>query len=145
MTKDITGNFYEQGDTRMMQVLKKKLRHHSLTGRIVDTVMLKAFKNVKRNKGAAGIDKVSIKMYEANLKENLDSLMRELKTDTYQPKPLRRQFIPKGGGKLRPLGIPSVKDRIAHEVIRSIIQPIFEKQFHESSHGFRPHRSCITA
>ena len=83
MTKDITGNFYEQGDTRMMQVLKKKLRHHSLTGRIVDTVMLKAFKNVKRNKGAAGIDKVSIKMYEANLKENLDSLMRELKTDSY--------------------------------------------------------------
>ena len=129
----------------MMQVLKKKLRHHSLTGRIVDKVMLKSFKNVTRNKGAAGIDKVSIGMYEANLTENLDSLMRELKTDTYQPKPLRRKLIPKGDGKFRPLGIPSVKDRVAHEVIRSIIQPIFEKQFHQSSHGFRPGRSCITA
>ena len=80
----------------MMQVLKKKLRYHSLTGRIVDEVMLKAFKNVKRNKGAAGIDKVSIGMYEANLTENLNSLLKELKTDTYQPKPLRRKFIPKG-------------------------------------------------
>jgi retron-type reverse transcriptase len=72
--------------------------------------------------GAAGIDKVSIGMYEANLTENLDSLMRELKTDTYQPKPLRRKLIPKGDGKFRPLGIPSVKDRVAHEVIRSIIR-----------------------
>jgi RNA-directed DNA polymerase len=129
----------------MMQVLKKKLRHHSLTGRIVEEVMLKAFKNVKRNRGAAGIDKVSIGMYEANLTANLDSLMRELKTDAYQPKPLRRKLIPKGGGKFRPLGIPSVKDRVAHEVIRSIIQPIFEKQFHKSSHGFISGRSCITA
>jgi retron-type reverse transcriptase len=94
----------------MMQVPKKKLRHHSLTGRIVEKVMLKAFKNVKRNKGAAGIDKVSLGMYEANLTENLDSLMRELKTDTYQPKPLRRKLIPKGNGQFRPLGIPSVKD-----------------------------------
>jgi RNA-directed DNA polymerase len=114
----------EQGDTLMMQVLKKKLRHHSLTGRIVNEVMLEAFKNVKRNRGAAGIDKVSIGMYEANLTENLDSLLRELKTDTFQPKPLRRKFIPKGGGKFRPLGIPSVKDRVAHEVIRSIIKGI---------------------
>jgi RNA-directed DNA polymerase len=129
----------------MMQVPKKKLKHHSLTGRIVEKVMLKAFKNVKRNKGAAGIDKVSIGMYEANLTENLDSLMRDLKTDTYRPKPLRRKLIPKGGGQFRPLGIPAVKDRVAHEVIRSIVHPIFERQFHQSSHGFRPGRSCVTA
>ena len=76
--------------------------------------MYKAFKNVKRNRGAAGIDKVSIQMFEANLQENLDALMRELKTrDAFQPKPLRRVFIPKGKDKMRPLGIPAVRDRVA--------------------------------
>jgi RNA-directed DNA polymerase len=129
----------------MIQVKKKKRRHHSLTGRITQNIMYKAFKNVKRNRGAAGIDKVSIRMYERNLEQNLASLMHKLKADTYQSKPLRRKRIPKGNGKFRPLGIPAVKDRIAHEVIRIIINPIFEKLFHESSHGFRRGRSCITA
>jgi len=129
----------------MMQVKKKKLRHHSLTGRITLEIMHKAYKNVKRNRGAAGIDKVSIGMYEKNLEQNLESLMRKMKIDTYQSKPLRRKLIPKGNGKFRPLGIPAVKDRVAHEVIRIIINPIFEKLFHESSHGFRRGRSCITA
>lgn len=129
----------------MMQVKKKKLRHHSLTGRITHAVMHKAYKNVKRNRGAAGVDKVSIGMYEKNLEQNLESLMHKLKTDTYQSKPLRRKLIPKENGKFRPLGIPAVKDRVAHEVIRTIINPIFEKLFHESSHGFRRGRSCITA
>lgn len=129
----------------MMQVKKKKLRHHSLTGRITWDVMQKAYKNVKRNRGAAGVDKVSIGMYEQNRDENLKSLMRKMKTDTYQSKPLRRKLIPKGKGKFRPLGIPAVKDRVAHEVIRMIINPIFEKIFHHSSHGFRRGRSCITA
>nr|VFK50241.1 MAG: hypothetical protein BECKSD772E_GA0070983_13571 [Candidatus Kentron sp. SD] len=68
--------------------------------------MRKAFKNVRRNRGAAGIDKVSIQMFEVNLEENLDSLMRDLKTrGKFQPKPLRRVLIPKGKGKTRPLGI----------------------------------------
>lgn len=129
----------------MMQVKKKKQRHHSLTGRITWEVMQEAYKNVKRNRGAAGIDKVSIGMYERNLSQNLESLMKKMKTDTYQSKPLRRKLIPKGDGKFRPLGIPAVKDRIAHEVIRIIINPIFEKLFHNSSHGFRRKRSCITA
>ena len=129
----------------MMQVKKKKLRHHSLTGRITWDIMHKAYKNVKRNRGAAGIDKVSIGMYERNLDQNLESLMRKMKTDTYQSTPLRRKLIPKGNGKFRPLGIPAVKDRVAHEVIRMIINPIFEKLFHHSSHGFRRGRSCITA
>lgn len=129
----------------MIRIEKKKRRHHSLTGRITMDLMRKAFKNVKRNRGAAGVDKISIKMYEANLENNLNRLMHLLKTDKFQPKPLRRQYIPKGKGKLRPLGIPAVSDRIAHEAIRQIINPIFEKLFHNSSHGFRPGRSCITA
>jgi RNA-directed DNA polymerase len=92
----------------MMQVEKKKLRHHSLTGRITWEVMHEAYKNVKRNRGAAGIDKVSIGMYERDLDQNLESLMRKLKSDTYQSKPLRRKLIPKGNGKFRPLGIPTL-------------------------------------
>ncbi len=108
--------------------------------------MLKAFKNVKRNRGAAGIDKVSIQMFEANLQENLESLMRELKTrGVFQPKPLRRVLIPKGKDKMRPLGIPAVRDRIAQEVLRQLLSPIFEPLFHEDSFGFRPGRNCHQA
>ncbi|MCP4750947.1 MAG: group II intron reverse transcriptase/maturase, partial [Proteobacteria bacterium] len=81
---------------------------HSLTGRITPQLMREAFKRVKRNRGAAGVDKVSIKMFEANLAPNLDSLMRKLKSGTFVPRPLRRVNVPKGGGKSRPLGIPIV-------------------------------------
>jgi RNA-directed DNA polymerase len=67
-----------------------------------------SFRAVKRNRGAAGIDKVSIKLFEANLLENLCSVMTDLKNGSFEPKPLRRHFLDKGGGKLRPLGIPTV-------------------------------------
>ena len=108
--------------------------------------MLQAFKNVKRNRGAAGIDKISVQMFEANLQENLASLMRDLKTrDKFQPKPLRRVLIPKGKDKVRPLGIPVVRDRIAQEVLRQLLSPVFEPLFHEDSFGFRPERSCHMA
>ena len=76
-----------------------KIKAHSLTGRITQPVMLEAFRNVKRNRGAAGIDKVSIKLYEKNLLENLLALMRRLKDGTFRPLPLRRVHIPKGDGK----------------------------------------------
>jgi group II intron reverse transcriptase/maturase len=129
----------------MMQVKKKKRRHHSLTGRITMKILKNAFKAVRKNRGAAGVDKVSIRMFESNLEGNLSSLMRKLKTDTYHPIPLRRKFIPKGDGKFRPLGIPAVKCRVAQEVIRCIINPIFERLFHRSSHGYRQNKSCHTA
>jgi group II intron reverse transcriptase/maturase len=108
-------------------------------------VMFDAFKAVKRNRGAAGVDKVSIRMFEANLTENLDALMRDLKKGTFQPKPLRRVFIPKGKSKLRPLGIPAVRDRVAQEVLRRLLNPIFERLFHDASYGFRPGRGCHDA
>jgi len=124
---------------------KKKIKVHSLTGRITIDLMQKAWKAVRRNRGAAGVDKVSIDMYEANLQQNLESLMRKLKTRSYIPKPLKRKWIPKGPGKnakLRPLGIPTVECRVAQEVVRRLINNIFERKFHDNSFGFRPGRGC---
>lgn len=129
----------------MLKVLPHKHRVHSRTGRITREALYKAFKAVKRNRGAAGLDKQSIKMFEANLDENLLALMRELKSGTYQPIPLRRVYIPKGTGAVRPLGIPAVRCRVAQEVIRALMEPVFEPTFHDRSHGFRRHRSCHTA
>ena len=122
-----------------------QIKVHSLTGRITPALVRTAFKAVKRNRGAAGIDKVSIQMFEANLVENLDSILRDLKDGCFQPKPLRRQYIDKGHGKLRPLGIPAVRDRVAQEVLRCLLSPIFEPTFHDSSYGFRPGRNCHMA
>lgn len=125
--------------------MAKKIKAHSLTGRITPDVMTSAFRNVKRNRGAAGIDKVSITLYENNLSENLQSLMRQLKDGSFRPQPLRRVHIPKGDGKTRPLGIPAVRDRVAQEVLRQLLNPLFERIFHEDSYGFRPKRGCHMA
>ena len=123
-----------------------KIKHHSLTGRITLKWMREAFRSVKRNKGKAGVDKVSIVLFEANLEQNLLALMRDLKTrGGFQPQPARRAYIDKGGGKLRPLGIPTVRDRVAQEVLRRLLSPLFEPRFHNDSHGFRPGRSCHAA
>src|SRR5271166_4715967 len=123
-----------------------KIKAHSLTGRITLDLMHRSFRNVKRNRGAAGIDKVSITMFEANLEQNLLALMRDLKTrDAFQPLPLRRVHIPKGPGQTRPLGIPAVRDRVAQEVLRQLLSPLFERLFHDDSYGFRPGRDCHQA
>jgi len=121
------------------------IKHHSLTGRITLQVMWQAFRAVRKNRGAAGVDRISIEMFEANLGQNLAKLMRELKTGTFQPRPARRSYIDKGGGKKRPLGIPCVRDRVAQEVLRRLLMPLFEPLFHDQSYGFRPNRSCHDA
>jgi RNA-directed DNA polymerase len=122
-----------------------RIKHHSLTGRIDLAMMHAAFRAVKRNKGKAGVDRVSIELFAQQLDQNLEALMRDLKQGTYQPHPVRRAYIDKGGGKLRPLGIPTVRDRIAQEVLRRLLSPLFEPLFHDNSHGFRPGRSCHSA
>jgi RNA-directed DNA polymerase len=131
----------------MLEIKPKKFKVHSLTGRITPKLMEQAWKAVKRNKGAPGIDRVTVKTYHANKERNLDALMRKLKTrGAYKCPPLRRHYIPKGNtGKMRPLGIPTVDTRCAQEVIRRLIEPIYEKQFHDNSFGFRPGRSCHQA
>src|SRR5438046_214268 len=122
-----------------------KLKAHSLTGRITQSLLHAAFKAVRRNLGAAGIDKASIKMFEANLADNLRALERDLKSGSFEPLPLRRHFLDKGGGKFRPLGIPAVRDRVAQEVIRRLLAPIFTPLFHEASFGFIQGRNCHQA
>ena len=120
-------------------------KEHSLTGRIDRDMMLLAFKSVKRNRGAAGIDKVSVAMFAANLHDNLLALMRDLKQGSYEPFPLRRAYLHESPTKVRPLGIPAVRDRVAQEVIRRPLNPIFERHFHPASYGFRQGRSCHQA
>ena len=129
----------------MLRIPKKKFRHHSLTGRITPDTLYKAWRKVRANRGAAGVDKQSVQMFESNLDENLAKLLRELKSGTFSPLPLLRRFIEKGLGKFRPLGIPAVRDRVGQEMLRALLAPIFERLFHDSSHGFRINRSCHTA
>lgn len=126
---------------------QRKQKVHSLTGRITYKLMVQSFKAVKRNRGAAGIDKVSVTMFEANLEDNLQSLMRDLKSGALQPHPLRRCYIPKDPRKTawRPLGIPVVRDRVAQEVLRRLLNPIFEPLFHNWSFGFISGRNCHMA
>ena len=126
---------------------KGKLKVHSLTGRITSKLVFEAWRTVRRNRGAAGIDKVSIQMFEKNLDANLDRLMREIKRGTFTPLPARRVYIPKDarGTKFRPLGIPAVRDRVAQEVLRRLLNPIFEAKFHDHSYGFREGRGCHDA
>lgn len=131
----------------MLDIKPKKIKAFSLTGRITPEIMFKAWRAVKRNRGAAGVDRISIRRYEENVEKRLEDLMEKLKTrHTYKTLPLKRVHIPKvGSDKLRPLGIPTVDARVAQEVIRQLIDPIFEKLFHEDSYGFRAGRGCHQA
>lgn len=104
-----------------------------------------AYKRVRRNKGQPGIDGVTVEAYGDNLAENLKQLYHELKTGTYQPQPVKRVEIPKPDGSKRPLGIPTVRDRVAQQALLNILQPIFDPGFHPNSYGYRPGRSCQAA
>lgn len=129
----------------MNEPLKFKL--FSVYGQILHKdVLLESFKRVKKNNGCAGVDKVSIKKFEEHLDENIEVILNELKTKTYKPSPVRRKYIPKKNGKLRPLGIPTIKDRIVQQALVMKLEPFFEeKVFHENSCGFRPQRDVKLA
>ena len=105
-----------------------------------------AFAEVKANRGSAGIDHQTIAMFEAKLEANLRHLKEDLRAGTYRPQAIRRVYIPKPGKKeLRPLGIPTVRDRVAQAAVRHVLEPIFERDFAAQSYGFRPGRSCKDA
>ena len=105
-----------------------------------------AFKKVKANQGAAGVDGQSVADFEAELSDNLYKLWNRMSSGSYSPPPVRRVMIPKPGGSgERPLGIPTVADRVAQEVVKRYLEPILEPIFHEDSYGYRPGRSAIDA
>lgn len=124
----------------------KGRRWFSLIDKVYAKTTLRiAWEQVQSNKGSAGLDKMSIKRFEGNAKSYLQELHEALKEGTYKPQAVKRIYIPKGGGQSRPLGIPVVKDRIVQTAIKLVIEPIFEKEFLDSSYGFRPKRGCKDA
>ena len=104
-----------------------------------------AWHKVKGNAGAAGVDGQSVKQFGWRAESYLAELEQALRAEQYQPEPIKRVEIPKAGGKKRPLGIPAVKDRIVQTALKLVIEPIFEREFEESSYGFRPQRSAKDA
>lgn len=105
-----------------------------------------AWRRVAGNKGAPGVDSVTVSDYERNLEHNLAHLREELRTDRYTPLPNRRKWIAKAGSRdRRPLGIPTVRDRHAQCALKQVLEPIFERDFAEHSYGFRPGRGCKDA
>ena len=120
--------------------------YYSLYSRMLNLDALhRGFKRVSRAKGAAGIDGQSLSDYAVELDNNLTQLQHELQTKQYRPLAVKRVEIPKAGGGVRLLGIPAVRDRIVQQVLLEILQPIFDPDFHPSSYGYRPGRSCHDA
>ncbi len=118
-------------------------KYYSLYGRLLSRrALYEAFIQVKRNKGAAGIDRQSLNAFEANVDVELTCLLLELEEKRYHAQPVRRVLIPKDGGGERKLGIPTVRDRVVQQALRNILEPIFEAGFHPSSYGYRKGRGC---
>ena len=129
----------------MNEPLKFKL--FSVYGKLLYREELeKAYKAVKANNGCAGVDKISIAKFDENKDEYLGQILSELKAKTYKPSPVKRKYIPKKNGKLRPLGIPTIKDRIVQQALVNQLNGFFEENvFHDNSCGFRPGRDAKLA
>lgn len=105
-----------------------------------------AWKHVKENHGAGGVDKISINKFEKHQEQYISEILNELKAKTYRPSPAMRTYIKKKNGKQRPLGIPTIKDRVVQQTLVNIITPFFEENvFHDNSCGYRPKRNAELA
>jgi RNA-directed DNA polymerase len=104
-----------------------------------------AYKRVKANRGAAGVDGESLAIFEEDLKDNLYKVWNRMSSGCYFPPPVRLVEIPKDNGGKRPLGIPTVSDRVAQTVVKMVLEPLVEPQFHPDSYGYRPGKSALDA
>jgi RNA-directed DNA polymerase len=113
--------------------------------RIPKQLVWDAYLRVKANRGAAGVDGESLAVFEKDLKGNLYKIWNRMSSGSYLPPPVRLVEIPKGNGGTRPLGIPTVADRVAQTVVKNVLDPLVEPVFHEDSYGYRPGRSALDA
>ena len=104
-----------------------------------------AYQRVRANRGAAGVDGVSLAAFEKDLKGNLYKVWNRMSSGSYHPPPVRLVEIPKDNGSTRPLGIPTIADRVAQTVVKMVLEPLVEPQFHRDSYGYRPGRSALDA
>ena len=112
---------------------------------ITKQMVWEAYKKVKRNKGSGGVDQISLTAYQEDLSNNLYLLWNRLSSGSYFPSPVKEEEIPKGEGKVRKLGIPTISDRIAQQVIKTYVEPRLERIFHKNSYGYRPKRNAHQA
>ena len=105
----------------------------------------RAYERVKANQGAAGVDDESLEAFEENLKDNLYKIWNRMSSGSYFPPPVRTVMIPKSSGGQRPLGIPTVSDRVAQTVVKMLLEPLVEPHFHPDSYGYRPGKSALDA
>jgi len=136
---------------RMLEALERGVRGgkwFSLIDKVYSENNLRAaFKRVRANHGAPGVDNETVTRYETALASNLTKLQEQLQSEKYEPSAVRRVYIPKAGTKneKRPLGIPTVRDRVVQAAVMNVIEPIFEHEFKDCSYGFRPGRGCKDA
>jgi RNA-directed DNA polymerase len=124
----------------------KEIKWFSLIDKVWrDSTLHSAWQQVRARRGAAGIDRISIARFEAQAPKYLGEVAEQLKTGQYRAEAVRRVEIPKSGGGSRPLGIPTVKDRVVQAAVKRVIEPIFESRFCDTSYGFRPGRGCKDA